>query len=271
VETQVTIFLAVVGFLFGSTIGSFLNVVIWRLPRGESLVLPGSHCPKCDTPIRWYDNIPLLSWLVLGAKCRHCREPISARYPAIELVNGLFFAAYLVRFGVSGDALVPFGVLIGTVWYLFTAALIAVTMIDIDHTIIPDAISLPGIVLGLLANMFLFAPTWQSGLIDGGLGVLLGGGIPLTIILVYYLLTKRIGMGFGDPKLLAMIGAFCGWQAVLFTLFIASLSGTIVGVAYVAIAGKDRRFPIPFGPFLSLGAVLWLWIGPLVVRWYLGF
>ena len=112
---------------------------------------------------------------------------------------------------------------------------------------------------------------FRSGLIDGGLGVLLGGGIPLTIILVYYLLTKRIGMGFGDPKLLAMIGAFCGWQAVLFTLFIASLSGTIVGVSYVAIAGKDRRFPIPFGPFLSLGAVLWLWIGPLVVGWYLGF
>ncbi len=255
------VFFAATGFLFGITIGSFLNVLIWRLPRNESIVFPGSHCPLCNKPIHWYDNIPLLSYLLLRGKCRSCGARISWRYPLIELVSGVFLAAYLLRFG--------FGV--GLLYYAFTAALLVVTMIDIDHKIIPDVISLPGIPLCLAANMFLLSPNWQSGLVHGGIGVLLGGGTLLAVALGYYLLTRREGMGLGDPKLMAMIGALTGWQGVIFTMLVSSFVGTMVGVLYVALAGKDRRFPIPFGPFLSLGAVSYLWIGDTTIRWYLGY
>lgn len=256
-----TLFMAVVGLLFGLTIGSFLNVVIWRLPRGESLAFPGSHCPKCETPIHWYDNIPVLSYLLLGGKCRACGEPIAIRYPLIELANGVFLAASLYRYGLK----------VGLVWYLFFAALLVVTMIDLDHKIIPNVISLPGIPLGLLLNMFWLSRDWRNGLIDGGIGILLGGGLLLAVALGYYAIFKREGMGMGDPKLLAMIGAFVGWTGVVFTLLVASVVGTIVGILAIGFGGKDRRFEFPFGPFLSLGAVLYVWVGPPLVRWYLGY
>ena len=256
-----TLFMGLVGLLFGLTIGSFLNVVIWRLPRGESLAFPGSHCPKCETPIHWYDNIPVLSYLLLGGKCRACGAPIAIRYPLIEAASGVFLAASLFRYGLK----------VGLVWYLFFAALLVVTMIDLDHKIIPNVISLPGIPIGLVLNMFWLSRDWRNGLIDGGIGILLGGGLLLAVALGYYALFKREGMGMGDPKLLAMIGAFVGWTGVVFTLLVASVVGTIVGILAIGFGGKDRRFEFPFGPFLSLGAVLYVWVGPPLVRWYLGY
>lgn len=255
------VFFGIVGFIFGISIGSFLNVLIWRLPRGESIVWPGSHCPQCNNAISWYDNIPLLSYLWLGGRCRHCRERISLRYPLIELVSGLFLSLDIIVFGLG----------VGLVWYAFTAALLVVTFIDLDHKIIPDVISLPGIPLGLAAHMFVLAPTWTAGLLNGGLGVLFGGGSLLAVALGYYLITQREGMGLGDPKLLAMIGAFCGWKGVIFTLLVSSLSGSVIGFAYIFFTGKGRRFPIPFGPFLSLGAVVWIYFGEAAVRWYVGY
>jgi len=258
---EVAVFVGISGFVFGLVFGSFLNVLIYRLPREESIMFPASHCPSCKTPIRWYDNVPLLSWLALGGRCRQCREPIGVRYPLVELASALFLMAYLLHFGIA----------VGIVWYVFTAALLVVTVVDLEHTIIPDVISLPGIPLGLLANMFILSPNWLDGLIDGGIGVLAGGGVLLSVAVGYYLLTKREGMGMGDPKLLAMIGAFCGWKGVIFTMLVASMSGTIIGIAFILIAGKDRRFPIPFGPFLSLGAVAWIWFGSAVLRWYVGY
>ena len=254
-------FILVVGFLFGLTVGSFLNVVIWRLPREESIVFPGSHCPRCNAPIHWYDNLPLLSWIILGGRCRACHGEISLRYPLVEAMNGVFLALYLHHFPMAQ----------AIAWYIFTAALIAVFFIDLDHKIIPNAISLPGLPLGLLANMYIFSSRWSEGLVSGALGILLGGGTLLLVAGGYYLITKREGMGMGDPKLLAMIGAFCGWQGVIFTMLISSMVGTVVGVAWIVLTGKDRRFEIPFGPFLALGAVSWVWFGPAAVRWYLGY
>lgn len=255
------VFFGVAGFLFGLAIGSFLNVLIWRLPREESIVWPGSRCPKCHAPIHWYDNIPLLSFLVLGGRCRACGERISWRYPLIELISGLFLAAYILHFGVGK----------GLVFYVFTAAFLVITFIDLDFKIIPDVISLPGIPLALLANMFVLNPPWLNGLIDGGIGILLGGGILAAVLIGYYLLTRREGMGWGDPKLMAVIGALCGWKGVVFTMLVSSFTGTLVGVIYVAASGKDRRFPIPFGPFLSLGAVSYIWLGDAAIRWYFGY
>ncbi|MDP8224685.1 MAG: prepilin peptidase [Candidatus Lernaella stagnicola] len=260
-DNFIQIYVTFAGFLFGAAIGSFLNVVIWRLPQGESIVFPGSHCPQCGNAISWYDNIPLLSWVFLGAKCRHCRGQISLRYPMVELVSAIFLAGYLNRFGIAA----------GVVWYLFTAALIVVTMIDLDHKIIPDEISLPGIPIGLLINMFVLSDNWKDGLIDGGLGALLGGGLLLAIALGYYALTKTEGMGLGDPKLLGMIGAFVGWKGVIFTILVSSLVGTLIGALFIALTGKSRKFQIPFGPFLALGAVTWVWLGPAAVRWYFGY
>jgi leader peptidase (prepilin peptidase)/N-methyltransferase len=254
------VFIVIVGFLFGITIGSFLNVVVWRLPRGESIVYPGSHCPTCGAPIRFYDNIPLLSYLLLNGKCRRCRGRISGRYFLVEMVSGVLLAGSLLRFGLRA----------GLVWYVLMAALLVVSLIDLQFKIIPNAISLPGIPIGLLLNVFVLSEGWREGLLDGGLGILLGGGALLAVAGGYYLVARREGMGMGDPKLLAMIGAFIGWKGVVFTMVCGSFVGTLAGLAMILLLGKDRRVEIPFGPFLALGAVLWIWFSPLILRWYLG-
>jgi leader peptidase (prepilin peptidase)/N-methyltransferase len=253
-------FFAIVGVLFGAAIGSFLNVVIWRLPRGESLVSPGSHCPRCNAPIRFYDNIPLLSYLILRGRCRRCGARISPRYFIVELISALFLAGYLTQFGLGP----------GLAYYLLTAALLVVTAIDLDFKIIPNEISLPGIPIGLAINALVLSHDWRRGLVEGGLGIALGAGALLLVAGGYYLIARREGMGMGDPKLLAMIGAFVGWQGVVFTMLAASCIGTLVGVGLIVFAGKDRRYQVPFGPFLSLGAVLWIWFGPTAWRWYVG-
>lgn len=275
-------FIIVVGFVFGITIGSFLNVVIWRWPRRESIIFPGSHCPSCNAAIRWYDNVPLLSWVLLGGKCRSCRGRISMRYPLVELLSGVLLAAYLYKYGIYHEEPVilgrfeslgkwtVIGLIPGLMWYFFTAALLVITFIDLDHKLIPDVITLPGIPIGLAINALLLSRSWHEGLVQGGLGVLIGGGVLLLIAVVHHWLTKVEGMGGGDPKLMAMIGAFLGPAGVLFTMLASSFVGAFVGILVIYLGGKDRRMEIPFGPFIAMGAFLWLWVGPLALAWYWG-
>src|SRR4030043_1264470 len=249
--------LQVVSIIFGAMVGSFLNVCIHRLPKEESIVRPGSHCPKCKTPIRFYDNIPLLSYLLLGGKCRHCKAPISIQYPIVETITALSSFFLFITFGVS---------LSFFYYFSFVAALIVITVIDLYHQIIPDVISLPGIVIGLLGSLVIPQITFWSSLI----GVLLGGGSLFLVATVYQWLFKMEGMGGGDVKLLAMIGAFLGWKAVILTILFSSFIGSIVGIVIMLLKGKDFKYAIPFGPFLSLGAVISLFYGETLISWYFG-
>lgn len=243
-------------FIFGLCIGSFLNVCISRLPSGDSIIYPGSRCPRCLTPIRAYDNIPVLSWFWLRGKCRACRLPIAFRYPVIEILSGGFALCAVLKFGITLSALV---------YFLFVAVLLVVTFIDLDHQIIPNEITLPGIPLFFAAAMIL--P--NINYIDSLIGIVAGGGSLYLVGLAYYLATGIEGMGGGDIKLLAMIGALIGWQGVLFTIFVASVTGTIIGGTMMMAAEKNMKFAVPFGPFLSVGAVLHVFFGQAIIQWYL--
>jgi leader peptidase (prepilin peptidase)/N-methyltransferase len=243
-------------FVFGAVIGSFLNVCIHRLPAKESVVYPPSHCPGCGARIRSRDNIPLLSYVLLRGRCRSCGAPISLRYPVVEALSGALLVLLLYRFGLS-PAL--------GVYVAFVAALIVVSFIDLDHQIIPDVISLPGIVVGLVASALGQGPP----LLDSVLGALVGGGILYAVAVGYHALTAREGMGGGDIKLLAMIGAFLGWRGVLVTLIVGSFTGAVVGISLILVRRTDSRVPIPFGPFLALGAVCALAFGDRLITWYL--
>ena len=248
--------LFVIAFVGGAMLGSFLNVCIWRLPREESIVFPPSHCPQCQVPIRPWDNVPIVSYLVLRGRCRACGAGISWRYPAVEALTGTMAVLLLWRFGVT-PAFAVAGV--------FVAAMIVISFIDLDHQIIPDEISLPGIVLGVIVAAVGYGPP----LVDSVIGVLLGGGLLWAVAAGYAALMKRDGMGGGDIKLLAMIGAFLGWRAVLVTVILGSLSGAVIGIAWIGLRGADRRVPIPFGPFLAAGAVCALFCGDALIDWYL--
>jgi len=242
--------------LFGAMVGSFLNVCIARLPKEESIVWPGSHCPLCRKPIKFYDNIPLVSYLLLKGKCRQCRGSISLQYPLVEGITALSSLLLIIKFGPSLSYLI---------YFAFVAALIVITVIDLYHQIIPDVISLPGIGVGLLASLIIPQITFLNSLI----GILLGGGSLFLVATVYRWLFKREGMGGGDVKLLAMIGAFLGWKAVILTILLSSLIGSITGIIIMVSKGKDFKYAIPFGPFLSLGAVIALFYGPSLINWYL--
>jgi leader peptidase (prepilin peptidase)/N-methyltransferase len=248
--------LYLVAFLLGSVIGSFLNVCVWRVPRGESIIYPRSRCPKCDGAIRPRDNVPLVSYALLRGRCRACGGEISFRYPAIEALNGVMLVLLLYRFGLS-PAL--------GVYAAFVAALVVVSFIDLDHQIIPDVISLPGIVLGLVVSALGQGPP----LLDSVAGLLAGGGILYGVAVGYHACTGREGMGGGDIKLLAMIGAFLGWRGVLVTLIVGSLTGAVVGTSLILARRAESRIPIPFGPFLALGAVCALVFGDQLIEWYL--
>lgn len=241
--------------LVGLAIGSFLNVCIYRLPRSLSLISPPSMCPSCQTPIRFYDNVPILSYLWLRGRCRFCGAGFSLRYPVVELVSGLFAVAVFDRYGFSWESLFLYG-LIG--------ALLVITFIDIDYQIIPDVISLPGIVIGFLASFLVGYITYKESLI----GIILGGGLLLSVAWGYYLLTKKEGMGGGDIKLLAMLGAFLGWKGVIVTILAASAIGTLAGIAVALRTGGGRKLAIPFGPFISLGAILYVFFGTQMIEWY---
>ena len=248
--------LYVFAFVLGAIVGSFLNVCIWRLPLGESIVSPPSHCPACRTTIRARDNIPLLGYLWLRGRCHSCGARISLRYPAVELLTGLAAMLLLFHFGPS-PTLAAYAVFVG--------ALIVITFIDIDHQIIPDVISLPGVVVGVVVS----ALGYGVPLLDSLLGVLLGGGLLYLVAVGYHAWTGREGMGGGDIKLLAMIGAFLGWRGVLVTLLLGSFTGAIIGIVLIVARGGNSRLPIPFGPFLALGAVCALFFGEALIRWYL--
>ena len=238
--------LLVLAAVFGAVVGSFLNVVILRLPREDaSIVFPASHCPKCLQPLTWYENIPLLSYLALGGKCRTCKVAISWQYPLVELSMALLSALLYHRFGLNFELFF---------YFVFFAALLVIIFIDIHHQIIPDRISLPGIIIGLGGSFFNGLVTWQQS----ALGVLFGGGLLYAVAYVYYMVTKREGMGGGDIKLLAMIGAFLGWQSLLYVVFSSSLAGSLVGVLAMFKQGKRGQTRIPYGPFLSLGAMSYL-------------
>jgi leader peptidase (prepilin peptidase)/N-methyltransferase len=248
--------LLILAFILGTMVGSFLNVCVYRIPGGESIVLPASHCRACKKPIAFYDNIPLVSFLVLKGKCRHCDAPLSFQYPLVELLTGLLAVACVLKWGAAYAA---------AVWFVFCAALLVVTFIDLAHQIIPDVISLPGIVCGLLFSLM---PD-QQGFISSFIGAVLGGGSLYLIRQVYYAVTRQEGMGLGDVKLLAMMGAFLGWNAILFIIMVASFAGALLGIAVMIIKRKDRRYAIPFGPFLSVGAVSYLFCGQAMINWYL--
>ena len=249
------LYFSVISFIFGAVVGSFLNVCICRMPRDESVVSPPSHCPRCNYRIRWYDNIPLLSYLALAGKCRGCGAHISLQYPLVELINALLTLALFLRFGPSLTFLVLF---------LFCSALVVVTFIDMEHQIIPDEISLPGIVLGFVCSFFLPWHGWLNSLS----GILLGGGSLWLVAWGYHLLTGKEGMGGGDIKLLAMMGAFLGWKAVPFIIFAGSLVGSVVGVSMMLFQKKDSKLAIPFGPYLAFGALLYIFYGRSLIQWY---
>jgi leader peptidase (prepilin peptidase)/N-methyltransferase len=238
-------------FVIGAIIGSFNNVVIYRLPRGKSVVTPGSQCQSCGKAIYPWDNIPLLSYLVLRGRCRFCSEHISLRYPAIELLTGLLFLFVYMKYNFS-ILFIIYSILINT--------FIIVSMIDYDFKIIPNIITIPGIMLCLLINIFVFPYDFHSFLI----GALSGVAIFYIIAII-----SNGGMGGGDIKLIAMIGAFLGWKGVFFTIFSGAMFGSIVGILLILIGKKRRKDKVPFGPFLSFGATLYIFVGNSLINWYL--
>ena len=248
--------LSIVSIIFGAMVGSFLNVCIYRLPKEESIIWPRSHCPTCKKMIRFYDNIPLISYLLLRGRCRYCKGPISLQYPLVEGITALSSLFLIIKFGPSLSYLF---------YFAFVAALIAITVIDLYHQIIPDGISLPGIGVGLLTSLVNPQITFFNSL----MGILLGGGSLFLVATLYEWMFKREGMGGGDVKLLAMIGAFLGWKAVILTILLSSLIGSITGILIMILKGKDFKYAIPFGPFLSMGAVIALFYGENLIRWYL--
>ncbi len=245
-------------FIFGAVVGSFVNVCIFRLPAQQSIITPASHCLSCNHPIAFYDNIPLVSFIFLRGKCRHCKTPLSYQYPLVELATGMLSLIAIAHYGVSIPSLV---------YFAFSAALLTITVIDLRHQIIPDSITLPGIGVGLLTSLLM--P--QLSFLDSLSGTLVGGGSLLLVAGGYYLFTRREGMGLGDVKLLAMMGAFLGWKSILFIIMVASFSGALAGIMVMIVKNKDRRYAIPFGPFLSLGALSYLLYGREIIYLYIQF
>lgn len=250
------ILIIILPFFFGAVVGSFLNVCIYRVPLGVSIVNPPSSCPNCGARVPFYLNVPILSYLVLAGKCSSCEMPFSARYPAVEFLTGVIAVFVFLRFGPSLDALI---------YFVFISALIVITFIDLDLQIIPDVISLPGVALGLASSFVLTDLT----VLDSAIGLLLGGGLLYAVAFGYRLITGHEGMGGGDIKLLAMIGAFLGWKGVLLTVVLSSFTGAIIGGIMMYAFGRSGRHAIPFGPFLASGAVFHLFFGERVISWYL--
>lgn len=250
-------FLDAYAAVMGLIAGSYLNVVIHRLPRGLSTVLPRSACPACGAPIAVRDNLPLLSFALLGGRCRACKAPIAWRYPLIEAVTALLFVACLERFGVSLATLAA---------ALFCCLMIALGLIDLEHQILPDRLTYPGILAGLVLQRWL---PW-GGLWQAVAGALLGGGVLLAIWGAWYLVRHEEGMGLGDVKMLALIGAFLGWKGTLVALFFASLAGALTGLALMLWGGAGMRSKLPFGSFLALGGITALFAGPEIAGWYAG-
>ena len=271
INQNIHIILAVASFLLGGTIGSFLNVCVHRLPKGLSVVTPRSRCPKCEKEIAWYDNIPMLSWLILGAKCRNCNEPISWQYPLVEAITGLLFLLVYLRFGLTVAA---------PIYMILSASLVLVTFIDLTDWTIPNEVTFPGMPLGIgCALLGMVIP--GSGLrLDSPVmaiaGLALGGGILYTLDKLSLLLLKKPGMGFGDVKLVAMLGAFFGPWGVLLTIVTASFIGAAVGLTMMSVQrsrGKEKGEGnyLPFGPYLALGGLIVMFSGQEIIDLYLSY
>jgi leader peptidase (prepilin peptidase) / N-methyltransferase len=265
-------------FAFGLIVGSFLNVCIVRLPRGGSVVTPPSHCPRCKSGIKFYDNIPLISFLFLRGKCRNCGEPISWRYPLVELMNALCYVWIVSEFWIGGEAFLMMAL---------CSSLIVITVIDYDHLIIPDRITLPGMLVGLTLAPFFMSPLgdplpfhldsllphagpYLTGFLNSFIGLVLGGGPLLAIGWIWEKLRHVEAMGGGDVKLMGMVGSFLGWKGALMTIMLGALAGSVVGVLLIVLKKHKMEKLIPFGPFLAAGAVASAFYGPDIVLWYLG-
>lgn len=251
-------------FAFGAIVGSFLNVVIHRYPIEESIVFPPSRCPECGAPIRWFDNVPLLAWLWLRGRCRDCRQPISLRYPLVELANALFYLAIFLHTGPTpGFFLVA----------AFVSMIILLIYIDAEIQILPDVIDLPGVAVGLaigalaLGNAYA-ALTLSVTIVDALLGALLGAATILAIIGAYWLVRRVEGMGQGDVKMLAMIGAALGWRALPGVLLIAALTGSIIAIPIALRSERGMQVALPFGVFLGFGTLAVLFFGETLTEWY---
>lgn len=242
-------------FLFGLALGSFINVCIHRIPIKKSIVNPPSSCPQCDEKIKFYDNIPLISYIILLGKCRYCRQPISIRYPLVELITGLLSASLFARYHLSYQYFI---------FLIFSAFLIIISFIDLHHKIIPDVISLPGILFGLALSFFFSHITWYDSLI----GIIGGGGVLYLVAVLFERLAGKEGMGGGDIKLLAMIGAWMGWKSIPFVIIVSSLTGIVMGGGSLLLGRKGFQTKIPFGPFLALGALIYLFFGYEIKLWY---
>ncbi len=249
-------FALVVAAAFGAIVGSFLNVCIYRLPIGKSLVWPSSACPHCGRELSWYENIPIVSYLALRARCRTCAARISVRYPFVEALTATMFALAWWHYG-PGPLLAS--------RLVFGCALIVLFAIDLEHHLLPNTITLPGIIVGFLFSFFT-EPGWIASLI----GILVGGGVLYLVAEAYYRVRHEEGLGMGDVKMLAMVGAFVGWQLTLLTLMLASLSGTIIGLTLIVTKRGGMKYALPFGTFLALGAAAAATVGPAILHWYLG-
>ena len=240
---------------FGAVVGSFLNVCIYRLPRGMSIVWPASACPHCGRGLAWFENVPLLSYAVLRGRCRTCSGAISTRYPTVEALTAAMFALGWWYYGP--------GTLLAA-RLLFGCALIVLFAIDLEHQLLPNAITLPGIIVGFLFSLVV-EPGWMASLI----GIVVGGGVLYLIAEGYYRLRHEEGLGMGDVKMLAMIGAFLGWKLTLVALMFASVSGSIIGISLIAARRGSMKYALPFGTFLAIGAAVSATLGQQVLNWYL--
>ena len=251
------VWLAVLLGLLGLVVGSFLNVCIYRLPRRESINWPGSHCTACNRALSWYENVPIVSWLALGGRCRTCGEPIPVIYPLVELITAALFVAGYWIYGWTPMLAVRL---------VFACAMVVLFAIDLRHHLLPNVITLPGIVVGFLLSLFL-PPGWQASLI----GLIAGGAVLFAIAEGYYRLRGIEGLGMGDVKMLAMIGAFLGWKLMLVTLILASFAGSVIGVGIIALGRGGMKAALPFGTFLAVGALTASVVGDPLVEWYTGF
>ncbi|MEW6601474.1 MAG: prepilin peptidase [Nitrospirota bacterium] len=252
-------------FIFGAIIGSFLNVCIYRLPRNESVVRPASRCTSCGSPIRFYDNVPILSYILLMGKCRNCKAKLSFRYPLIEFLNAVLYVLVLGRFGMDSPWVLAF-------YFVFVSALTVIFFIDLDHQIIPDVITLPGILLAVaMGSTILPDPLSENGLLGlkGSLaGFAAGGGFFYLVAILGRAVFKKDAMGGGDIKMMAMVGGVLGWKGVLTTTFIGSLFGSLIGISLIILKGREWGSRIPFGPYLATGVLISIFWGRDILRWY---
>ena len=245
-------------FILGLIVGSFSNVCIYRIPRNESIIYPASHCSKCRTTILAKDNIPLLSYILLKGRCRNCGSRISIQYPGVEFLTGLVYVIIYQIYGLSVQSLI---------YIILSSALIIIAFIDLNEQVIPEVISLPGIVVGLILSFFVH----HISFVNSALGIVIGGGIILVIRLAGSAIFKKEAMGGGDIKLAAMIGAFLGWRYIIISLFLGFFLGAIAGIFLIMSKIKSKEDVVPFGPFIILGSfITFLW-GKNILSWYLGF